>query len=233
MPAQAWRRWLLSLVLGYACAGGAAVLAVALTRRWVDHGLQAWDERVLRALADSSFSVPQGLWFEAWGSSAFLVPMLVIAVVLLARAGHLFRALTLLVAYVLNKGLVLGAWQLWDRARPELVAAGIAAPGLHSFPSGHAVNAVVLFGLIGAMWWRASRSVVERALIVPVVGAVVLLTCIGRVRLGTHWPSDIVAGLAIGSIWLAGLIVAVALAERSGSAPRSDGVIGGGREPVA
>jgi undecaprenyl-diphosphatase len=73
-----------------------------------------------------------------------------------------------------------------------------------------------MFGLIGVFWWRASRSMVERATILPAVGLVVLLTCLGRVRLGTHWPSDIIAGLVIGLVWLAALGLAVVLAERAG-----------------
>lgn len=213
--AAVWKRWVLTLLVGYACAWAVAALVVTAGRRWADQGLQAWDERLLRALSDSWFSFPAGLWFEAWGSSAFLLPMLVVAVVLLVRGGHLFRALTLLVAYLSIKGLVLGSWQLWNRARPELIVDGIAAPDLHSYPSGHAVNSVVLFGLLGAWWWRSSRSPVERALCVVVVTAVVALTCLGRVRLGTHWPSDVVAGLLIGLAWLAGLVVAVAAAEAS------------------
>jgi undecaprenyl-diphosphatase len=192
------------------------VSAVYLARTWVEQGLQAWDQRWIDAIAASAFTFPAGLWFEAWGSSAFLIPLLLVAVVLLVRAGYLFRAATLVVGYLSTKGLVLGAWQLWDRARPESVAGGIAAPVLHSFPSGHAVNAVVMFGLIGVFWWRASRSMVERATILPAVGLVVLLTCLGRVRLGTHWPSDIIAGLVIGLVWLAALGLAVVLAERAG-----------------
>lgn len=214
-PTAVWKRWMLTLLAGYAFAWGMAALVVTSGRRWADQGMQAWDERLLRAFSDSAFSFPAGLWFEAWGSSAFLLPMLVVAVVLLIRGGHLFRALTLLVAYVSIKGLVLGSWQLWNRARPELIVDGIAAPGLHSYPSGHAVNSVVLFGLLGAWWWRSSRSAGERALCVVVVTAVVALTCLGRVRLGTHWPSDIIAGILIGLAWLAGLAVAALVAERA------------------
>ena len=214
-PAAAWRRWSVALLLGYAASGGVAVLATSLARRWHHRGLDAWDERVLEKIVASPFTFAQGLWFEAWGSSAFLVPMLLVVVVLLVRSRFPFRASTLAVAYVLNKGLVLGAWQLWDRARPDSVADGVAAPGLHSFPSGHAVNAVVLFGLLAAMWWISTRNSLERAAAVLLMGGVVALTCLGRVRLGTHWPSDILAGLIIGSVWLAGLLVAMVWAERA------------------
>lgn len=216
-PAAAWWRWALALLGGYVLTWVVVIATVSIARGWVDQGLQAWDEQVLAQLAESWFSYPAGLWFEAWASSAFLVPMLVVAAVLLIRGGHLLRALTLLVGYLSVKGLVLGAWQLWDRARPEMIAGGIASPGLHSFPSGHAVNAMVMFGLLGIYWWRASRAGVERCLIVAAIGLVIALTCVGRVRLGTHWPSDVAGGLVIGIAWLVALGFAVALAERAAS----------------
>ena len=46
--------------------------------------------------------------------------------------------------------------------RPDLVAGGIAAPGLHSFPSGHAVLTVAVYGLVAYLWARASCSWLER-----------------------------------------------------------------------
>jgi undecaprenyl-diphosphatase len=202
-------------VVGYLVSGLTAAVAVGVARVSIDHGLQGWDQRVLDAIAASWFSFPTGLWFEAWGSSAFLLPLLAVAVVLLAGWGQVLRAATLIVGYLLTKGLVLGAWQLWDRARPESIADGIAAPALHSYPSGHAVNALVVFGLLGCFAWRASRSAVERGLVVLVITSVVGLTCLGRVRLGAHWPSDILGGLVIGAVWLAGLVTAVVLAERT------------------
>ncbi len=214
-PAAAWRRWALCLLIGYAATWVVVIVAVRSARGWIDGGLQRWDERLLQELAGSWFSYPAGIWFEAWGSSAFLVPMLIVATILLVRSGYLFRALTLLVGYLSVKGLVLGAWQMWDRTRPEMIAGGIAAPGLHSFPSGHAVNSVVMFGLVGLYWWRASRAYSERCLILLVVASVVALTCLGRVRLGTHWPSDIVGGLVIGFTWLCGLGLSVAMAEHA------------------
>jgi undecaprenyl-diphosphatase len=37
-----------------------------------------------------------------------------------------------------------------------------------------------------------------------VIAALILLTvCIGRIYMGEHWPSDVIAGLALGLGWTA------------------------------
>ena len=41
-------------------------------------------------------------------------------------------------------------------------------------------------------------------------------------RDGTHWQSDVVAGLVIGLAWLTGLVAAVAFAERKTGLPTPD-----------
>ncbi|MDX1530494.1 MAG: phosphatase PAP2 family protein [Rhodothermales bacterium] len=220
IPPEAWRRWALALVAGYAFAWGVAYVVVRVGQRWAEDWMQAWDEQALRDfVASGRLSFPDAIWFEAWGSSAFLIPLLVAALFFLLRGGWLLRALTVVVAYFGLKGLVFGSWQLWNRARPDFVADGVATPPLHSYPSGHAVNSVVIFGLLASFWWRASGSWAERALIVLAVGAGYSMTSVARVRLGTHWPSDIVAGTVIGAAWLAGLLVALWLAERAAPAP--------------
>ena len=40
----------------------------------------------------------------------------------------------------------------------KLIGDGIAAPGLHSFPSGHAALCVAVYGFLAYLWIRSSRS---------------------------------------------------------------------------
>jgi membrane-associated phospholipid phosphatase len=95
--------------------------------------------------------------------------------------------------------------QLVARPRPEDASLG--------FPSGHATAAAAFFGavifLAGALPPRAARWV--RAL------AVVMITLVGlaRVMLRAHWPSDVLAGVALG---LALAAAAGVLASRAGPA---------------
>lgn len=76
-----------------------------------------------------------------------------------------------------------------------------------AFPSGHAMTAVVVPGLL--LWllhhYGAGRALFRTALAVAVVSVVgVGLT---RVWLGVHWPTDVVAGWLLGA-----MVVALAVA---------------------
>jgi len=74
-----------------------------------------------------------------------------------------------------------------------------------SFPSGHVMAAVALYGLLPlvvalftrsrVLWWA---SVVASGLVIAAVAA-------SRVYLGVHWFSDVVGSLLLGSFFLLGV----------------------------
>lgn len=145
----------------------------------------------------------------ALGSGPALGGALVIGSVWFARTRHLYSLALLWVAlaggHVLNGTLK----QLFDRPRPgltyggELVILGrtFEYPTSYSFPSGHAVTAVVVFGTLAWLVVRLEPTVRIRR--ITIAGAVALILVIGvsRVYLGVHYPSDVLAGYLAGFIW--------------------------------
>jgi len=114
-------------------------------------------------------------------------------------------------AFLLAKVLVFSGWSMWERARPDFINDGIGVPaGLGSYPSGHIVQLVAVYGLLFWFWARESRSWVERGIAWLLLIILVVATAAARLRVGAHWPSDLVAGAVIG----AALLVAVIVAER-------------------
>lgn len=90
------------------------------------------------------------------------------------------------------------------RARPDLFPDAIAyATASPSFPSGHATGAAALWT---TLWLIARRHLSRGAWTVGVVGLLVTLTiAASRLYLQVHYPSDIVAGLALGAGWVVGV----------------------------
>ena len=225
-PVAARRAWASVLLAGWlACAAGAAALA-AWGRQQAAEGMDERDREQLLAWLDGNpMSFQAAIWFEGWGSSAMLIPVTLLAVVLAARAGKALVALTVAAAYLLHDPLVFLMGWVWPRDRPDLVAGGIAAPPLHSFPSGHTVQVIAVYGFLAWLWARRSRSPVERSLVVVLVAAVTAVVAWARLRLGTHWPSDVWAALPVGGAWLLVCALAVRRAEAASSRsgpPRAD-----------
>lgn len=87
------------------------------------------------------------------------------------------------------------------RARPEAWKALVTEKS-YSFPSGHAVMSTVFFGGLAAVVFHVSKSPVRRALALILASGIVLTISASRVYLGAHWPTDTLAGMAAGLIWV-------------------------------
>jgi undecaprenyl-diphosphatase len=89
----------------------------------------------------------------------------------------------------------------------------------YSFPSGHAMESLVVYGMLAYFAvlaldsWRARTAVV--------FGAVLLVLLIGfsRMYVGVHYFSDVVAGYAAGGVWLSALITGAETVRRSRKPP--------------
>jgi len=98
--------------------------------------------------------------------------------------------------------------RLIDSPRPtaELVEVIEEADGF-GYPSGHASGALLV---VGALAWTMSRHLHRaewRWLTWTIAAAWIVLTGIGRIRVGAHWPSDVLGA------WLWSLPVLVLIAR--------------------
>lgn len=101
--------------------------------------------------------------------------------------------------------LQLKSW--FERARPELAEALRDAHG-YSFPSGHAMGAMITFGALSYLAFRTIHHWRWRATALALNCSMIAAIAASRIYLGVHWISDIGAGLAAGIIWLTATTVA-------------------------
>jgi membrane-associated phospholipid phosphatase len=72
----------------------------------------------------------------------------------------------------------------------------------NSFPSGHMVRTVVVYGLLAFVVRRLAPSPVVRAMAVPVAVFIIVVVAFDRLYLNVHWESDVIGGLLLGAIGL-------------------------------
>jgi undecaprenyl-diphosphatase len=70
-----------------------------------------------------------------------------------------------------------------------------------SFPSGHAMSAAIVYSTVAYLAARLHKRRWARWLVMSAAFVVIAMISISRLYLGVHYPSDVVAGLAIGLAW--------------------------------
>lgn len=99
------------------------------------------------------------------------------------------------------------------RARPDVVPHLVEVTSA-SFPSGHAMNSAMVYLTAAALVASAERSARVRLYL---MGSAALLTLgigFSRVYLGVHFPTDVLAGWAVGAAWALGCTWIAAILQR-------------------
>jgi cation-transporting ATPase E/undecaprenyl-diphosphatase len=100
------------------------------------------------------------------------------------------------------------------RPRPGAAYAGIEQ---FSFPSSHATLSVVVYGFLAFLVLHSAARR-TRAVALCFVAGLVGTIALSRIYLGVHWVSDVMAGLAFGTAWIAALGLAYTYQGREAQA---------------
>jgi membrane-associated phospholipid phosphatase len=96
---------------------------------------------------------------------------------------------------ILNQGLKL----IFVKPRPKLWTP-LVVEHSYSFPSGHALGSLVLYGFLAVL--LADRYPRYRMGIYSGASSIIMAIGVSRLFLGVHYPTDIIAGYAVGFVWL-------------------------------
>jgi len=137
-------------------------------------------------------------------ATALLVGAAYIAVVF-----RTWRPLNLAVLSLLALNVVVGTFKYWlGRTKPKIEIDLIHAGGM-SYPSGHASNAVLTWGILAYLIYRYAHVDRYQGRLASAGVAVISLTvCIVSLVRNTHWFSDLLGGLLIGASLLV-LVIAI------------------------
>lgn len=188
-----------ALVPALAALGAFALLAVAAA----GHGPLPLDDG-LRAIVDA-IPVPATAWrLVTQGGGGLVLLLLSVAILGIIAARRPRVALVVAVALVaMSLGTDLVKVIV---ARPRPPGANPALFSGYSFPSGHALQSTVVYGLTALIAWHGRHSTPAWAGIAVIASALALLVGLSRVALGVHYPSDVVGG------WAAGIAIVACLA---------------------
>jgi undecaprenyl-diphosphatase len=157
------------------------------------------------------------------GSGLVLIPTsIVVAAIWLWRCRTWLGPLLLAAAYIgtgISYNLVK---RFTHRDRPPVHLALVHAGG-YAFPSGHAAQSAAVWGAVAFLaattltrWPQQVAAWTAALLVSAAVG-------VTRLYLGVHWLSDVLAGWALGSFWLAAVLSVLRLAASNSSRSRAFG----------
>ena len=134
---------------------------------------------------------------------------LMIAAIYIARRFKTWRPLNLAILSLIALNLTVGlAKLLIGRTKPQLNVDLIYAGGL-SYPSGHASNALLSWGVLAYLIYRYAHVDRYRGRLASTgVALISLSVCVVSLFRNTHWLSDLVGGLFIGAALLV-MVIAV------------------------
>lgn len=140
------------------------------------------------------------------GEPMVLLVLCILVGMVLLRRHRKSEATTLAIAGVGAIGLNFLLKDLFARSRPTLWERTVDV-SYYSFPSGHAMISLVVYGMLGYLlatrfrrWWGWILS--ATILLIATIG-------LSRLYLGVHWPTDVVAGYAAGLVWLVACILSL------------------------
>jgi undecaprenyl-diphosphatase len=176
---------------------------IFMTRRVFLLRNEDMDNRVFDLLKpyinDTNTSIMNFITF--FGKHEFLVPanLLLIGYYLFIKK-HRWYSIKIPTIAVSSLLLMFGLKRVFARERPE--GQLLKAAENFSFPSGHALMSVTFYGLLAYITWHSVKNKTARLTIIVLLILWILIIGLSRLYLRRHYYSDVVAGFAMGFLWL-------------------------------
>ena len=134
------------------------------------------------------------------GSMAVLTTLTLLVVGFLALTRRFGASAFLMCAAAGGQTLNVALKAFYRRERPDPAFRWIEIDSL-SFPSGHATSSAVIYLVMAVLLARLVDTTSQKAYIIGSALLLSFLVGLTRVYLGVHYPTDVVAGWAVGIAW--------------------------------
>lgn len=191
--------WLFALIADAIGEKGILVTIDQLTTGWLQRHGTEWGEGVFYGVSLLG--------------SIVLTVVLVIAIVWYLVKKDRWRAALVAVAGLGGTLLDMLLKTIFHRGRPLVASEFIHRPSW-SFPSGHAMESLVGYGILAYLLIAHVHGTAKRRAFVASTVILVALIGFSRVYLGVHYMSDVIGGFLAGGIWLLACISGDRFAHR-------------------
>jgi undecaprenyl-diphosphatase len=160
------------------------------------------DRTLLRAVAGlrRPWLNPIAMDLTALGSPTLLALFTLLAIAWGLANGQRGSARHLIVASIGAAALNIMLKSALVRARPTEVPRLVEVAG-YSYPSGHSMASATILTTLAIVISRQVRSLRHKVACGLIAALLVVLIGASRVYLGVHYPSDVAAGIAVGTAW--------------------------------
>ena len=212
-PASAAFGW--RLVLSALVAVAALWLFTEVADNVIDQDkLSSFDAQVLVLLAPwrtpTGFTIASAL--SRFGTTPIMSLLALVLIVVLFRRNWLVVVVGWTLVMGGGKLVELALKHTFHRTRPIGALQHLSDPS-YSYPSGHAMGAMIGYGMLTYLVLLRVRQPAARALVTAIAALIIIAIGTSRLVLAVHYFTDVVGGFAAGAVWLALSLAAVEAAR--------------------
>ena len=205
----------LNLTIGLGLSFVALVIFSSITNSLLAQGaVPEFDLFLAAAMKETATPFSVAFWSRVSSAGNLLIvalPGIALALFLTYRTESKLPILGFAASLIGSAALDAVVKHFFAHQHTQLVAGGSVAMGT---PSGQALGSLVGYGMVAYFLVLLARRHATRVLIACAAVVLIMSISFGRMYLGERYFSDIVAGLAAGSVWLSACLTGLEVARR-------------------
>lgn len=185
-----------TILISIAALGLISFLTILIFVLKADAAPLAIDLKIQKAIIGlRSDALNPVMWITYLSNPSFIIAL--IAVLVLFKPIRVKVGVPVGISEAVAYGIYETIKHIIARARPD-AALHLVSQGGYSFPSGHSVTSVVVYGIFIYLIRRYCKNEKLKNILTAVFTLLIIVIGLSRIYVGVHWPSDVLAGWSLG-----------------------------------